>query len=128
MPSDPDEAERTALAARVRDLEAKLADVESETDRLYGIAVRTAKLTVPGLLYLLVLLWVFLFHNEKFGHTLGRLASSLLLGKLSAIGGQQDFLFWTFVLGSLDVVVALFLVWNFDLLYRVPRIGPRLRA
>ncbi len=89
-------------------------------------------LLAPGI-YAVLMLLVFLFTAPSvFYETLTRTLLTFVIGKFSAANavtaGETDFLYWVFMIGTVDVLTGLFLVWNFDLLYRVPFLGPLLRV
>jgi uncharacterized membrane protein len=121
-------AEQAVLIEQIARLERSLEAMRRQTERLVNLSLRVIKITLPLAILGSVLLLVYVFYPQQFGATLTRMGSGVFLGKLSAIGGQENFVFWVLVLGTVDVVVGLFLVWNFDMLYRVPWIGPRFRT
>ncbi len=95
----------------------------------YKIAGR---LLLAPAIYVVLMLVVFLVYPDRFNVTLTWTLMDFVVGKFAAVGavasGKGDFLYWVFMIGSVDVLTGLFLVWNFDLLYRVPGLGPMLRV
>ncbi|MBW3581834.1 MAG: small multi-drug export protein [Euryarchaeota archaeon] len=112
---DPD-----ALLAKVEALEERLSTVQARIE--YAL-----KLVAPPLFFLFMLAVIYLFYPTMFAETIARITSTLVLGKFAAAGGQEDFFFWLIVLGTIDVLVGLWLLWNFDLLFKLPYVGPRFR-
>lgn len=99
----------------------------------HGPWVVAGRLALAPGIYLVLMLLVFLFTSPAvFYETLTRTLLTYVIGKFSAAGaasvGEGDFLYWVFMIGTVDVLTGLFLVWNFDLLYRVPFLGPLLRV
>lgn len=95
--------------------------------------VVAGRLVLAPAVYAVLMLLVFLFTPPSvFYETLTRTLLTFVVGKFSAAGaataGETDFLYWMFMIGTVDVLTGLFLVWNFDLLYRVPFLGPLLRV
>jgi hypothetical protein len=90
------------------------------------------RLLLAPTIYFLLMLFVFVVYPERFWITLTRTLGTFVIGKFAAANaatpGEGDFLYWVFLVGSVDVLTGLFLIWNFDLLYRVPGLGPMLRV
>lgn len=124
---DPKETGRDQLLEHIERLERKLDNMRIQTERAVRVLLRLGKVFAPFGILLTMLFVIFVLYPSLFNEALTRMGSGLLLGKLSAIGGQGNFLFWLVVLGTVDVVVGLFLVWNLDLVHAIPRIGPGFR-
>ncbi len=122
-PEDPSARER--LEAQLAQVQARLDLLVQRTERVSAIAVRTFKVLLPFAIFGGMLAFIYVFYPHLWTETLARLATSLVFGKFSAVGGQEEFIFWTIVLGTEDAATGLFLAMNFDLVYRVPWIGPR---
>jgi uncharacterized membrane protein len=93
-----------------------------------GPAAAMGRIALPFAIYAVLMLFVHLLWPERFALTLARTLSVFLVGKFAAAAAHEDFLYWVFMIGTVDVLVGLFLVWNFDLLYRIPGMGPMLHA
>lgn len=125
-PPEVDEPD-PALLQRIRELEARLEEVSARADRLAGIMQRVVKLAVPPTVVGLLLLFTAVFWPERLDQALARIVGGIVVGKIAAAGGQEHFLYWLVVMGTLDVMIGLFFLWNVDAIYRMPWVGDRFR-
>lgn len=81
------------------------------------------RLAAVPLLMLVLLGIVAIVRTDMLPETFARLGTLLFIGKLAAIGGQEEFVYWAIVLGTSDVLYGMFFVLNFDLLKDIPYVG-----
>lgn len=122
----PDGAEE-ALLERIQVLEQRLEQVSARADRLAAILLRLVKLLVPPLVVGLLLLFTWILWPDRFDQALTRVVGGILVGKIAAAGLQGDFLYWLVMMGTLDVMIGLFFLWNVDAIYRLRWVGDRFR-
>lgn len=123
---DPEDREN-ALLERIADLEVKLDNVLTKSEKVLAIVVRTSKLLVPFIVvgFMLTITWI--VYPDRFGEMLGRFVGGIFVGKIFAAGLSDNLLFWLIVLGTLDVMIGLFFIWNVDIVYKLPWAGDRFR-
>lgn len=94
-----------------------------------GPYVVIGRILLAPAIYALMLLAIYIATGSRalIGETFGRSLMVFVIGKFSALGVQGEPLYWILVLGTVDVLVGLFLIWNFYVLFRVPGIGPLMR-
>ena len=97
--------------------------------RVERLLARASLLAIPLLLFVVLLLIVAWLHPTNFPSLYGLILAFMFTpaGKFSAIGfiGSGMGVWETVaILGTVDVLVGLLLILNFEGLYRVPRLGP----
>lgn len=131
MSPNPERRDRVdrenVLLERIADLEEKLDRVLTRSEQAMGILVRVSKLLIPPIVVGFMLVITLIAYPDRFGDMLGRFVGGIFVGKIFAAGLSENLLFWLIVLGTLDVMIGLFFIWNVDVVYKLPWAGDKFR-
>jgi uncharacterized membrane protein len=119
--------QESALLERIAELEDKLEEVLTRSEKIMEALVRATKLLTPFLVVGLMLAFTWALFPDRFGEALARFGAGIVFGKIAAAGASGDFLYWLFVMGTLDVMIGLFFIWNVDVVYKLPWAGDKFR-